>query len=70
MSYKKLITECLLKLCVACKVSFFELLFFRSNRLRKGFAIDFGLLQLYTLCKTVIVELPPLQHISLQTAKL
>jgi hypothetical protein len=38
----KLITERLLKLCVACRVFFFELLFFRSNRLRRGFAIDFG----------------------------
>jgi hypothetical protein len=39
---KESITEGLLELFVACRMSFFELLFSRNKRLKRGFAIDFG----------------------------
>jgi hypothetical protein len=42
ISGRESITKRPLKLCVASKVSFFALLFSRSNGLRRGFAIDFG----------------------------
>jgi hypothetical protein len=42
ISYKKSITKGLLKLCIAYKVAFFELLFFRNKKVKKGFIIDFG----------------------------
>jgi hypothetical protein len=41
-SYRESITERLLKLYVAYKMSFFELLFFKSKGLKRGIAIDFG----------------------------
>jgi hypothetical protein len=40
-SYRESIVKRLLKFSTAYKVFFFILLFFRGNRLRKGFAIDF-----------------------------
>ena len=42
ISCEESIIKRLLKLCIACEVSSFELLFSRSKGLRRGFAIDFG----------------------------
>ena len=42
ISCRESITEGLLKPCVACTVSFSELLFSKSKGLRRGFAMDFG----------------------------